>query len=161
MWEKKKRMKFLFCLFILASFGDFCLAYNVEPPVHQWIALQAYLKIADDPDNYAELVSEMQDYLPADPCADYCDLNFEAATFSPPCGWNIYNNSPAPDGYPSLTALIEGTWEEDMGETFDYYGWQVPINVVAHFWGPNGGYDAGLDIGLLGGPQPPCYYINR
>jgi len=112
------------------------ILYAVEPPVHQWIALQAYNKLPSGP-----LKDEIINYLPTSSSSTYYSNNF-----SPPSGWDSNNNA----HYTSSTALIEGAWEEDN----DDYGIADPIwpissvfpddSACRHFWDPEGGYNNGF-----------------
>jgi subtilase family protein/Leucine Rich Repeat (LRR) protein/dockerin type I repeat protein len=112
--------------------------YAVEPPVHQWIALQAYLKLNSLSGN-EDLVAEMEDYLPTDPDDYHYSSDF---TYSD--NWSSNDNAP----YDSLTALIEGACEEDKGENFPIL--EIPLRSLNHFWNPNGGFDDGLDLTSYG-----------
>ncbi len=117
--------KFFLMFFVVTSFVNFCWAYHVEPsPVHQWIALEAYLKIASGPGDYADLVSEMQSYLPTEPSSSYYTLGFSHP--------NEWDNDPDAH-FETSTALIEGVWEEDHG-----------VRWLHHFWDPTSSYDDGL-----------------
>jgi len=97
------------------------MLYEVEPPVHQWIAFQAYNKLPS-----GSLKDELSGYLPTSTTSLYY-----SETWSAPSGWS--NNGTTP--YESTTALIEGAWEEDKEST------DVPFN---HFWDPDSAYDNGL-----------------
>lgn len=93
--------------------------YDDVPPVHGWIALQAYNKLASAPK------TEIGLYLPTSSSSWYY-----SSTFSAPSGW-----SNDPDAhYSDSEALIEGAWEEDNPWT----------RSLEHYWRPDGGYDDGL-----------------
>ena len=94
-------------------------------PVHQWIALQAYLKLPS-----GDLKTELATFILTDP-----NSNYYSRPFTPPSGWNSNEDAP----YIQLTALIEGTWEEDNSAAL------IPEErSKVHFWDPDSTYDAGL-----------------
>jgi len=101
--------------------GEIVSLYAVEPPVHQWIALQAYNKLSS-----GQLKTELGQYLPTSSSSAYYSSSFNPYSYGWPNNTNSYAFSSA--------ALIEGIWEEDNPET----------RVLEHFWLPEGGYDAGL-----------------
>jgi len=101
--------------------------YSVEPPAHQWIALQAYRNLATQHGATDPMVVEIGTYLPASESnAHYAD------TFAYSSNWATDKNAP----YDSVTALIEGVCEEDKPET----------RSIHHFWNPDGNYNAGLPL---------------
>jgi hypothetical protein len=114
--------------------------YDVDPsPVHQWIALQAYLKLPT-----GDLKTELTAFMPTDPSSS----NY-SSPFTPPDGWRSNEDAP----YIQSTSLIEGTWEEDNGEFFP--GTTLPLRSAFHFWNPDSLYNIGLDLTSLGyGVQP-------
>jgi len=120
--SKTKKVKYNY---VYEADGDVVVLYKVEPPVHQWIAFQAYKKLPEGP-----LKDEIHGYLPTSSSDPYYLPGFDTS------GWsNNYNSF-----YISLRALIEGAWEED--KPFIEGRW------MAHYWNPDGGYDDGLYIGF-------------
>jgi len=89
--------------------------YGVEPPTHQWIALQAYRKLLADRGAADPLVAELSGHLPtAEGNPHY------SGAFNYSANWSANQDAP----YDSATALIEGACEEDRPET----------RSVHHFW---------------------------
>ncbi len=107
-------------LFFLREDGKLYVLYATEPPVHQWIALQAY-KLTQK----TSLKNEIGKFLDTSTGSLLYSPNFNPNNY----GWNNNTNLPTNTN----TALIEGTWEEDEGTR--------PIN---HFWDPDGGYNDGI-----------------
>jgi hypothetical protein len=116
--------------------------YDIEPsPVHQWIALQAYLKLSS-----SDLKTELANYLPTDANSFYYQGDYQGDPFVSPAGW--WNNEDAP--YQQSTALIEGVWEEDEGDFIQVPGFGLkPLRSFRHFWNPDGDYDAGIYVWQL------------
>lgn len=85
--------------------GDIGILYATVPPVHQWIAFQAYNKLLPS----GNLKNELSGYLPT----SSSDANY-SSTWSPPSGWSDDPDSP----YDPSTALIEGACEEDGYDPF-------------------------------------------
>ncbi|MDU0460705.1 MAG: S8 family serine peptidase, partial [Geobacteraceae bacterium] len=115
--------------------GNLHTMYPEIPPVHGWIAYQAYKLLPDSP-----LKQELANYINL-PTGD--EDNYLSSSFNPDSvGWNDKDNA-----YPScqnanspcFTALLEGAWEEDNPST----------RSLSHFWDSRGGYRDGL------GPNNP------
>jgi len=109
--------------------------YAVEPPVHQWIALQAYNALMDG----TPMKTEIGDYLPTNADDPHYSSNFSYSS-----NWSSDDD----DYYDSATALIEGACEEDKGdihtpEWIPIIG-GASVRSLAHFWDPDGAYDHGL-----------------
>ena len=118
--EKSKKVRYNY---VYSTEGDIGILYYVEPPVHQWIAFQAYNKLPS-----GDLKGEMASYLPTISGSSYYSSSFNA-----PEEWSADSDSFSL----STTALIEGSWEEDAEAR-----WR------AHYWNPDGGYDDGLYVGF-------------
>jgi hypothetical protein len=103
--------------------GDIGILYVTEPPVHQWIAFQAYNKLES-----GLLKTEIALYLPTSSSSSYYSSTFDA-----PSGWKLNDNA----WYEVNKALIEGVCEEDA---YGVIGWRSRN----HFWNPDGEYDEGL-----------------
>ena len=126
-------------MFSLGESGNKYVLYKVIPPVHQWVALQAYNALPGG----SLLKNEMQDYLPTSINSYWTNLRGEnfgyygrniplgIKEFSRPLQSDLDFNKP----YEQYTALIEGTWEEDCDFGFRYKN---------HFWDPDVGYNEGL-----------------
>jgi subtilisin family serine protease len=98
--------------------------YKVEPPVHQWIAYQAYKLL---PDN-TPIKSEFSTYIGATSDDDtILSINFN------PSATNWANN------YDDGSSIIEGTWEEDKPPVYP-----GGIRWLEHYWEVAAGYDVGL-----------------
>ena len=112
--------------------------YKVKPPVHQWIAFQAFKKVESD-DPSSPLVNEIKKYIPTDSNSNYYSKDFVV-----PYGWS--DNSDLP--YIFYDALIEGVWEEDN----DDYGisdtWYNDA-YCRHFWTPEVGGEYDYNRGFL------------
>jgi subtilisin family serine protease len=124
--------------YILKEEDDLYVLYKTEPPVHQWIALNAWRKLPDGP-----LKAEMAEHLPTDENAYWTNwlgkkFYYYGPNFKDPLKWawlDFNNNEP---GY-KHTALIEGVWEEDHGWRGIHQRW------CNHFWTPNVGYNDGFE----------------
>ncbi len=104
--------------------GEAMILYKNAPPVHGWIALQAFHQL---PPGF--LKDELRNYLPT---------NTDALEYSGDFRWPWQDSSWwfSPDRPANAaTALIEGAWEEDVG-----------LRARNHFWEPSVGPNAGLDL---------------
>ena len=111
-------------IFSLNKHDDLYVLYANKPPVHQWIAYQAYKKLPS-----SALKIEMSSYI--GPSSD--TSSYLSETWSPHSGWFDFNRN---DPYIASTAIIEGTWEEDVDDLY--------TEARHHFWDPDSSYDNGL-----------------
>jgi hypothetical protein len=109
-------------------------------PIHQWIAVNAWWKLA-----YSPLKIEMASYLPTSVSNSLYSGSVQEGSVQIPSSW--HNST---DAYADAsTALIEGTWEEDNGPTI------IPLGRTArHFWDPDGAYNSGLCLPELADCYP-------
>jgi len=115
-----------------SGYGKF---YDNNPPVHGWIAFQAWRDLPVS-GQYARLRQELEHYIPPDEVVD-------GLRYYDPCGngnnwdaqWNNDDNNPGAQG----TSLIEGAWEEDEGERLLGI---ISIRAQHHFWDPDEEYDS-------------------
>jgi len=124
--------------------GNLHVLYPDIPPVHGWIAYQAYKLLPD-----SSLKTEIFNYIKLDGGDNDPKLSKD---FSVPPGWNdTYwfdedNSTPyCPNAASGCdTALLEGAWEEDNPNT----------RSLNHFWDIRGGYKDGL------GPTNPWSFLD-
>ena len=107
--------------------------YANEPPVHGWIALQAYKLLVEKYKDTSAIVIEFKKYLPTDENDLYYFQGFSTNTWTE----NDYSeNEAGPQG----TALIEGAYEED-----GHLNWSLDEERTKHhFWDPDDGFNKGL-----------------
>lgn len=124
--KPKAKIKKVRYNYVYDAESDVGILYKVEPPVHQWIAFQAYNKLPE-----GSLKSEISGYLPTSSSNDYYKPGFDTS------GWSTDYDS----FHISSLALIEGAWEEDKGFAAPGVNrwWR-------HYWNPDGGYNDGLGI---------------
>ncbi len=116
---------------ILGQDGVLTLYANA-PPVHGWIAFQAYRSLAD----VSSLKSELSGYLNTSQGSRYYAGDFNPSTDAPTWG-------DSDDGVAnSNTAILEGAWEEDEPSP--------GRDSIDHFWLPDNGYDFGFRNPILG-----------
>ena len=127
-------------------FGQFyfatVLAYEVNPPVHEWITYQAYLQwpgLIDPQETDPEAVAarrEFFNFLPNDPKLIDDLFRFEIV----PANWGLASHG---------NFILQASYEEDYDaepflENGDLEsGWLASLK---HFWDPNGEYDSGLTV---------------
>jgi len=153
----KRIASIYFILFLCLAFNNEIQAarhplYAVDPPVHQWIALQAYklLQIKGAP---SELLNELASHMPT----GESDYYYYSHDFDSPPSWKTSEDDPGQIG----TSLIEGAWEEDEGWYVFFFNWKFPLRPLTHFWNPDGGYDAGLDPYFELGVQPSALKVAQ
>jgi len=102
--------------YVFSTETDIVTLYKFFPPVHQWIALQAYNKLQEN----SPLKNEIKQFLPVDANSRHYSSLLSIGDFPT-------TDLKAPGD--SSIALIEGTWEEDL---------DVIINGCfnSHYWDP-------------------------
>lgn len=110
--------------------SDVIILYKNNPPVHSWIALQAYLKLTYGTERQKTIANEIKNYLETNPLNDIYDAeDFDPETLN----WDDDDD----DFFTRSTSLIEGTWEEDEPVLKERF--------MHHFWDPEGSYDTGYN----------------
>jgi len=124
--------------FTVTEKGNLTTLYANSPPVHGWIALQAF-KLLESKYPDSSFVNELSTYLPVNQDAFWSNeigyhISYYGSDFRPPLQWmDLSEDEP----FTKNTALIEGAWEEDGNVVYEE-------RTKNHFWDPDGGYNKGL-----------------